>query len=36
MKRDSASGENIDVVVINEDKYTRLDMDEVKKMREEF
>ncbi|WMW24807.1 archaeal proteasome endopeptidase complex subunit beta [Methanolobus sediminis] len=36
MKRDSASGENIDVVVITKDKYTRLDMDEVKKMREEF
>jgi proteasome beta subunit len=36
MKRDSASGENIDVVVITEDKYTRLDMEEVKKMREEF
>ncbi|WP_342305379.1 archaeal proteasome endopeptidase complex subunit beta [Methanolobus sp. ZRKC5] len=36
MKRDSASGENIDVVVINKDKYTRLDMEDVKKMREEF
>jgi proteasome beta subunit len=36
MKRDSASGENIDVVVITEDKYTRLDMEEVKKMRDEF
>ncbi|WP_321428876.1 archaeal proteasome endopeptidase complex subunit beta [uncultured Methanolobus sp.] len=36
MKRDSASGENIDVVVITKDKYTRLDMEEVKKMREEF
>nr|WP_321498618.1 archaeal proteasome endopeptidase complex subunit beta [uncultured Methanolobus sp.] len=34
MKRDSASGENIDVVVITEDKYTRLDMEDVKKMRE--
>ncbi len=36
MKRDSASGENIDVVVITKDKYKRLDMEEVKKMREEF
>lgn len=36
MKRDSASGENIDVVVITEGKYTRMDMEEVKKMREEF
>lgn len=36
MKRDSASGENIDVVVITKDKYTRLDMEDVKKMREEF
>lgn len=34
MKRDSASGENIDVVVITKDSYTRLDMEEVKKMRE--
>ncbi|WP_292470350.1 archaeal proteasome endopeptidase complex subunit beta [Methanolobus sp.] len=34
MKRDSASGENIDVVVITKDSYTRLDMDDVKKMRE--
>jgi proteasome beta subunit len=34
MKRDSASGENIDVIVIKEDKATRLDMEEVKKMRE--
>ncbi|MBP1909028.1 archaeal proteasome endopeptidase complex subunit beta [Methanolobus bombayensis] len=36
MKRDSASGENIDVIVITEDKATRLDMEEVKKMRENF
>lgn len=36
MKRDSASGENIDVVVITKDKYTRLDMQDVKKMREAF
>ncbi|WP_319507980.1 archaeal proteasome endopeptidase complex subunit beta [uncultured Methanolobus sp.] len=36
MKRDSASGENIDVVVIKKDSYTRLDMEDVKKMREEF
>lgn len=36
MKRDSASGENIDVVVITKDKYTRLDMEEVKKMREDL
>ncbi|MEZ5333943.1 MAG: archaeal proteasome endopeptidase complex subunit beta [Methanolobus sp.] len=36
MKRDSASGENIDVVVITKDSYTRLDMEEVKKMREAF
>ncbi|MDY0386457.1 MAG: archaeal proteasome endopeptidase complex subunit beta [Methanolobus sp.] len=36
IKRDSASGENIDVVVITKDKYTRLDMEDVKKMREEF
>ncbi|WP_340818582.1 archaeal proteasome endopeptidase complex subunit beta [Methanolobus sp. WCC4] len=34
MKRDSASGENIDVVVIKKDSYTRLDMEDVKKMRE--
>ncbi|SFM22831.1 archaeal proteasome endopeptidase complex subunit beta [Methanolobus profundi] len=34
MKRDSASGENIDVVVITKDSYTRLDMEDVKKMRE--
>lgn len=36
IKRDAASGENIDVVVITKDKYTRLDMEDVKKMREEF
>ena len=36
MKRDSASGENIDVVVITKDQYTRLDMEDVKKMREAF
>ena len=36
MKRDSASGENIDVVVIKKDSYTRLDMEYVKKMRETF
>lgn len=36
MKRDSASGEDIDVVVINKDKYTRLNMEDVKKMRENF
>jgi proteasome beta subunit len=34
MKRDSASGENIDVVVITKDKYERLDQEEVKKKRE--
>lgn len=34
MKRDSASGEGIDVVVITKDKYERLDQDEVKKKRE--
>ena len=36
MKRDSASGEGIDVVVIKKDSYKRLDMDDVKKMREEL
>ena len=36
MKRDSASGENIDVVVITKDKYQRLDPEEVKKKREEL
>ncbi len=36
MKRDSASGEGIDVVVIKKDSYRRLDMDDVKKMREEL
>ncbi|WP_407356599.1 archaeal proteasome endopeptidase complex subunit beta [Methanolobus sp. WCC5] len=36
MKRDSASGENIDVVVITRDKYTRLDQEDVKKMREQL
>ncbi|WP_406662242.1 archaeal proteasome endopeptidase complex subunit beta [Methanolobus sp. ZRKC3] len=34
MKRDSASGEGIDVVVIKKDSYRRLDMEDVKKMRE--
>jgi proteasome beta subunit len=34
MKRDSASGEKIDVVVITKDKYERLDQEEVKKKRE--
>lgn len=34
MKRDSASGESIDVVVITKDKYERLDKEEVKKKRE--
>ncbi|WP_440952077.1 archaeal proteasome endopeptidase complex subunit beta [Methanococcoides sp. FTZ1] len=34
MKRDSASGEGIDVVVITKDKYERLDQEEVKKKRE--
>ncbi len=34
MKRDSASGESIDVVVITKDKYERLDQEEVKKKRE--
>ncbi|MCD4800765.1 MAG: archaeal proteasome endopeptidase complex subunit beta [Methanococcoides sp.] len=34
MKRDSASGENIDVVVITKDKYERLDPEEVMKKRE--
>ena len=36
MKRDSASGESIDVVVITKDKYERLDPEEVKKKREEL
>lgn len=36
MKRDSASGEGIDAVVIKKDSYKRLDMDDVKKMREEL
>jgi proteasome beta subunit len=36
MKRDSASGESIDVVVITKDNYTRLDMDEVQKKRDEL
>ncbi|WP_094228296.1 archaeal proteasome endopeptidase complex subunit beta [Methanolobus psychrotolerans] len=36
IKRDSASGENIDVVVIKKDTYTRLDMENVKKMRDEL
>lgn len=36
MKRDSASGEGIDVVVIKKDSYKRLNMDDVKKMREEL
>lgn len=36
MKRDSASGESIDVVVITESKYTRLDQEEVKKKRDEL
>ncbi|MDG6244335.1 MAG: archaeal proteasome endopeptidase complex subunit beta [Methanolobus sp.] len=36
MKRDSASGEGIDVVVITRDKYTRLDQEDVKKMREQL
>ncbi|ABE51369.1 archaeal proteasome endopeptidase complex subunit beta [Methanococcoides burtonii] len=34
MKRDSASGENIDVVVITKDKYERLDPEAVMKKRE--
>jgi proteasome beta subunit len=34
MKRDSASGESIDVVVITKDKYERLNQEEVKKKRE--
>lgn len=34
MKRDSASGENIDVVVITKDKYERLNPEEVMKKRE--
>jgi proteasome beta subunit len=34
MKRDSASGESIDVVVITKDKYEKLDQEEVKKKRE--
>jgi proteasome beta subunit len=34
MKRDSASGEGIDVVVITKEKYERLDQEEVKKKRE--
>ncbi|MDA0525792.1 archaeal proteasome endopeptidase complex subunit beta [Methanococcoides alaskense] len=34
MKRDSASGENIDVVVITKDNYERLDPEEVMKKRE--
>ncbi|WP_135606871.1 archaeal proteasome endopeptidase complex subunit beta [Methanococcoides sp. NM1] len=33
MKRDSASGEGIDVVVITKDKYERLDQEEVKEKR---
>jgi proteasome beta subunit len=36
MKRDSASGEGIDVVVIKKGSYTRLDMADVKKMRDEL
>ncbi len=34
MKRDSASGEGIDVVLITKDKYRRLDPEEVKKKRD--
>jgi len=34
MKRDSASGDGIDVVVITKNKYTRLELDDVKKIRE--
>lgn len=34
MKRDSASGDGIDVVVITKNKYTRLEFDDVKKIRE--
>jgi proteasome beta subunit len=36
MKRDSASGEGIDVVVIKKGSYKRLDMADVKKMRDEL
>ncbi len=36
MKRDSASGEGIDVVVITKDKYTRLEQEDVKKMRDKL
>lgn len=34
MKRDSASGDGIDVVVITKNNYTRLELDDVKKIRE--
>ncbi|MCD4704052.1 MAG: archaeal proteasome endopeptidase complex subunit beta [Methanosarcinaceae archaeon] len=34
MKRDSASGEGIDVVVITKDQYERLDSEEVKRKRD--
>ncbi|NYT19687.1 MAG: archaeal proteasome endopeptidase complex subunit beta [Methanosarcinales archaeon] len=34
MKRDSASGEGIDVVVITKDKYERLDQEEVREKRQ--
>lgn len=36
MKRDSASGNGIDVVVITKDNYTRLESEEVKKLREQL
>ncbi len=36
MKRDSASGNGIDVVVISENNYKRLESEEVKKLREEL
>ncbi|MDD3041842.1 MAG: archaeal proteasome endopeptidase complex subunit beta [Methanosarcinaceae archaeon] len=36
MKRDSASGDNIDVVVITKDAFTRLDPEDVKSTRETF
>lgn len=36
MKRDSASGNDIDVVVITKDTFTRLDLEDVKSKRELF
>jgi proteasome beta subunit len=34
MKRDSASGDGIDVVIITKDQFTRLELEDVKKVRE--